>query len=50
MKSLRESLLSDIENTLSTGDVTADEMCKLNYRLQYFVCQAKFLHNMPFFC
>ena len=36
MKSLRESLLSDIEDTLNAGDVTADEMCKLNYRLQYF--------------
>ena len=36
MKSLRESLLSDIEDTLNVGDVTADEMCKLNYRLQYF--------------
>lgn len=36
MKSLRESLLSDIEDTLSAGDATADEMCKLNYRLHYF--------------
>lgn len=36
MKSLKESLLSDIEDTLNTGDVTADEMCKLNYRLYYF--------------
>lgn len=36
MKSLRESLLSDIEDTLSTGDVTVDEMCKLNYRLTYY--------------
>ena len=36
MKSLKESLLTDIEDTLNAGDVTADEMCKLNYRLQYF--------------
>ena len=36
MKTLKESLLSDIEDTLNAGDVTADEMCKLNYRLQYF--------------
>lgn len=36
MKSLKESLLSDIEDTLKSGDVTADEMCKLNYRLQYY--------------
>ena len=36
MKSLRESLLSNIEDTLNAGDVTADEMCKLNYRLYYF--------------
>lgn len=36
MKTLKESLLSDIEDTLNAGDVTVDEMCKLNYRLYYF--------------
>lgn len=36
MKSLKESLLSDIEDTLTNGDTTIDEMCKLNYRLYYF--------------
>jgi hypothetical protein len=35
MKSLYESLLSDIEDTLKSGDVTVDEMCKLNYRMFY---------------
>lgn len=36
MKSLKESLLSNIEDTLSVGDVTVEEMCKLNYRMYYY--------------
>lgn len=36
MKSLKESLLSNIEDTLKSGDVAIEDRCKLNYRLQYF--------------
>lgn len=41
MKSLFESLLDNLDTTLEKGDVTVDEMCKLNYRLQYYNTHSK---------
>ena len=43
MKSLKESLLSNIEDTIKSGDIAIEDRCKLNYRLQYFGsnCQEK---------
>ena len=37
MKSLRESLLSDIEDTLNSGDANIDTRCRLNWRMTHYV-------------
>ena len=36
MKSLKESLLTDIEDTLKSGDSVSDEMFRLNYRFTHY--------------
>ena len=36
MKTLRESLLSGIEDTINKGNDHIDEMCRLNWRMTYY--------------